>query len=230
MIVADTGESELLPVSTMMIDTHAPLELSETMACPDCDSLFRVGTLVEAQRVDCPYCGARLCEHKKDALSRSTAFALSALVLFFVAHFFPFLSLQVGSRGNEIALLSSVGELYDNGSPWLGFMVALFIVAAPALIIAGILYVLAPLFWGRVLPGAPRVCRWVFDAGPWNMIEIFMLGVLVSLMKLTKLASVHLGLSFWAFALLILCVTASFGAIDRAELWRRLEMAGALSR
>ena len=104
-------------------------------------------------------------------------------------------------------------------------MVAVFVVAAPAALISGILYVLAPLFWKRTLPGAVNVCRWVYDAGPWNMIEIFMLGILVSMLKLTKIAQVHLGISFWAFALLIVCVTASFGAIDRTELWRRLEEA-----
>ncbi len=60
---------------------------------------------------------------------------------------------------------------------------------------------------------------------PWNMIEVFMLGILVSMLKLTKIATVHLGVSFWAFALLIVCLTASFGAIERLELWRRLEHA-----
>ena len=56
--------------------------------------------------------------------------------------------------------------------------------------------------------------------------EVFMLGILVSLLKLSKLATVHLGISFWAFALLIVCVTASFSVVDRLDLWRRLEAVG----
>jgi paraquat-inducible protein A len=143
----------------------------------------------------------------------------------FVAHFFPFLSLDIGGRGNQIVLINSAEALYEFGNPWLAFFVAVFVVGAPVALVVGILYVLLPLFWDRALPGAVAVCRWVYDAGPWNMIEIFMLGILVSLMKLTKMATVHLGISFWAFALLIVCVTASFGAIDRTELWARLEEA-----
>lgn len=214
----------------MSANSLSSLDLSEILACPECDTLCRVGTLGESQRVDCPRCSGHLCEHKKEPLARATAFALSAAVLFFVAHFFPFLSMEVGAQGNEIALFNSVGALYDHDSPWLACMVAIFIVAAPALLIGGILYVLLPLFSGKSLPGAIGVCRWVYNTGPWNMIEVFMLGILVSLMKLTKLASVHLGVSFWAFALLIVCVTASFAAIDRTELWRRLEEAGARRR
>lgn len=166
-----------------------------------------------------------LCQHKRNALPRATAFALSALVLLFVAHFFPFLSLEVGGQGNQIELINSAEALYEYGSPWLAFLVVVFVVGAPTALVVGILYVLLPLFWNRALPGAVGVCRWVYDTGPWNMIEIFMLGVLVSILKLAKMATVHLGISFWAFALLIVCITASFGAIDRTELWARLERA-----
>ena len=218
-------EDVTLPLQQSRMNSKPNLPLSEMIACPDCDSLFRLRTLVKSEQVVCPFCGAKLCEHKEDALPRATAFALSALVLLFVAHFFPFLSLDVGGRGNQIVLINSAEALYDFGSPWLAFLVAVFVVGAPAALVVGILYVLVPLFWGRTLPGAVAVCRWVYHAGPWNMIEIFMLGILVSLMKLTKMATVHLGVAFWALALLILCVTASFGAIDRTELWGRLEAA-----
>ncbi len=85
------------------------------------------------------------------------------------------------------------------------------------------LYVLLPLLRGRVLPGALVVCRWVYGTDPWNMIEVFLIGVLVSLMKLGSIATVTLGVAFWAFAGLIVCLTAALSAIDRRDLWERLE-------
>ena len=200
---------------------------AELIACPDCDALFRAPVLKHAQRIDCPHCHCRLTEKRDGTLQRSAAFASAAAVLFVVAHFFPFLSIEAGARGNQTALFGSVGALYANGSPGLACMVAIFIVAAPATVIAGILYVLLPLLMGYKVAGATSVCRFVFDTLPWNMIEVFMLGILVSLLKLSKLATVHLGISFWAFAVLIVCVTASFSAVDRLDLWRRLEAVGA---
>ena len=59
------------------------------------------------------------------------------------------------------------------------------------------------------------------------MIEVFLLGVLVSLLKLGDIATVRLGISFWAFAALILCVVASLWAINRHQLWNELEEARA---
>ncbi|MBA3652114.1 MAG: paraquat-inducible protein A, partial [Chthoniobacterales bacterium] len=59
----------------------------------------------------------------------------------------------------------------------------------------------------------------------WNMAEVFLVGVLVSLLKLGKLASLTVGISFWAFIALIFCLTAALASIHPRELWARLEAA-----
>jgi paraquat-inducible protein A len=60
---------------------------------------------------------------------------------------------------------------------------------------------------------------------PWNMVEVFLLGVLVSLLKLAKVADVQFGIGFWAFAGVMLCMAGAVAGIDREELWDRLEVA-----
>ena len=67
--------------------------------------------------------------------------------------------------------------------------------------------------------------RWMSRSEPWNMIEVFLLGVLVSLLKLGKVADLHFGIGFWAFAGLMVCMAAAVAAIDKRELWDRLEVA-----
>jgi paraquat-inducible protein A len=57
------------------------------------------------------------------------------------------------------------------------------------------------------------------------MIEVFLLGVLVSLLKLGKVAELHFGFGFWAFAALMICMAAAVASIDKRELWDRLEVA-----
>lgn len=57
------------------------------------------------------------------------------------------------------------------------------------------------------------------------MIEVFLLGVLVSLLKLGKVADVQFGMGFWAFGLLMIAMAAAIAGIDRDELWDRLEVA-----
>lgn len=57
------------------------------------------------------------------------------------------------------------------------------------------------------------------------MVEVFFLGAIVSLLKLTKLAEIELGVGFWAVAGLMLSLAGAIGAIDRNELWDRIESA-----
>lgn len=197
------------------------------LACPDCDALFQRKTPEEGERIVCPHCGATLASHRRNALQRATAFAAAAASLFLVANFFPFLSVEVMGRTNTIGIAASVEALKDNGNAALAVLVAIFILAAPAAMVSGMLYILIPLLSEKRLPGAENVCRILYGTDHWNMIEVFLIGVLVSLIKLAELATVRTDTAFWAFAGLIVCLTASMAAIDRREVWSRLQEAKA---
>ncbi|MEQ1861371.1 MAG: paraquat-inducible protein A [Chthoniobacteraceae bacterium] len=212
-----------------MTSRSSPLPASdwELLACHDCDALFRTRDLQVGESVVCPHCAAKLHTHRANGVHRAAAFAMSAASFFFIANVFPFIEMESGSQVNTIVLAQSVSALDAHGSPWLAAAVAVFILGAPLLMIGGMLYLLVPLVHGRRLPGATRVCRWVYGTDTWNMIEVFLIGVLVSLLKLADIATVTLGVSFWAFAGLIICLAASVSAIDRRDLWDRLEVARA---
>jgi paraquat-inducible protein A len=209
-------------------DTLTPTAQSEVtlLSCHDCDALFECRPIDPGESIVCPHCQSRLDTRKINSVHRSAAFALGAALLFVVANLFPFMTLEVGDRHSEIVLAGSVSALRAHGSPWLAAAVSVFIIGAPSLMLAGMLYILLPLLGGRRWPGAIPICRWVYGTDPWNMIEIFLIGVLVSLLKLGDIAEVTLGTSFWALAGTIVCMTASLSSIDRRELWHRLEEAG----
>lgn len=196
------------------------------LACHDCDALFTVEPPEQGARAVCPYCGCVLLTRRARTLQRSTACALAAAALFFVANFFPFLSLEVAGQRSQIVLAESVAALRDRDSLGLALAVAGFILVSPAYLIGGSLYVLLPLLLGaRNLPGARIIARGLVAISHWNMTEVFLLGVLVSLLKLAEMASVTLGIAFWAFAAMIVSLTASLAAIDRHRLWDGIESA-----
>lgn len=196
-------------------------------ACPDCDALVDAPDLRPGQKVICPRCSALLFSYERNSLHRTASFALGAAVLFALANAFPFLTMRAGFRESEMHLWESISGLGEQGYPYLAAAVAVFILAAPVLVIGGLLYLILPLLNGRRLPGAIALGRWVHRARRWNMIEVFLVGVLVSLMKLGKLATLSLGTSFWAFVGLIVCLTAAIASIHPRELWLRLEQADA---
>ena len=204
-----------------------PGQRSNWMACHDCDALFEAPQLQLGESALCPQCGATLDRHRQNPVHRSAALAVSAMAFFVVANFFPFIELEAGGQISRIVLAESVSALSDHGSPWLGAAVAIFILGAPFVMISGLLYLLLPLIVGRRLPGAIFVCRVVYGTNAWNMIEVFLIGVLVSLLKLGDIATVTLGISFWAFGALIVCLTSAVSAIEPRGLWDRMEEARA---
>lgn len=202
-----------------------PFATSQQLACPDCDALFELPSLEVGEKAICPRCVATLQIHQRNSLHRTAAFAMAAGVLFLVANSFPFLTLRAGFRESEMHLWQSAVGLEEDGSPYLAGAISLFIELAPALLIGGLLYLVLPLLWNRRGPGAITICRAVVWARRWNMVEVFLVGVLVSLLKLGKLASLTVGTSFWAFIALIFCLTAALASIHPRELWARLETA-----
>lgn len=193
--------------------------------CHFCDTLHDAQALPEGTAARCQRCGAVLYQNRPASLARVTAFSLTALILMVVVHAFPFLIMDAASLRKNLNITSAAVALFDEGSPILGVALALFTIVTPITIAAGLLYVCGPLIFGRVAPGAEFVAKWLGRTEPWNMIEVFLLGVLVSLLKIAKVAEVQFGIGFWAFGALMFCMAAAMAGIDRDELWDRLEVA-----
>jgi paraquat-inducible protein A len=193
--------------------------------CHFCDTLHESAPLAEGMAARCLRCGVVLYQNRPASLVRVTAFSLAALILMVVVNAFPFLVMDAASIRTSLNLISAARALIDQGSPILGVALALFTMISPIGMASGLIYVCGPLMFGRAAPGATVVAKWLSKTEPWNMIEVFLLGVLVSLLKLAKVADVHFGMGFWAFGILMLCMAAAMAGIDRDELWDRLEVA-----
>ena len=194
-------------------------------ACHHCDTLHQVDPLPEGKAARCIRCGALLLENQPASLRRASAFSITALLLMVLGHVFPFLTMDAASMRRDLTLTGSAMALMDDGFQMLGSSIILFTMVAPALLAGGMVYVCLPLMFGRLAPGARKVAKWMYLSEPWNMVEVFLLGVLVSLLKIAKVADVHFGIGFWAFAGVMLCTAAAVSGIDREELWDRMEVA-----
>jgi paraquat-inducible protein A len=195
------------------------------LCCPDCDALYSAPVIHEHERVVCPRCGANLFSRRRNFVHRASALVFAAAFFFILANAFPFLTLRADYRESYMHLAGCVSGLEEQGFPVLGATVGIFTLVAPTLLIGTLLYVLVPLLSGRRLPWALPLCRLIHEARRWNMVEVFLLGVLVSLLKLGNLATLILGTSFWAFVGLIVCLIGALAVIDYGELWERLEAA-----
>jgi paraquat-inducible protein A len=193
------------------------------VACRDCDLLHRLGRLPEGGTARCRRCGGVLRRRPHNGLERTLALALAAAVLFVVANAFPFLSFEMKGQITRTTLLTGVVDLYQQGKAEIAALVMLTIALAPLAQIALLLWVLAPLRWNRVPWQLPQAFRLLRHAQSWSMMEVFMIGILVALVKLMGMASIVPGLALGAFVLLMLVLTAAAASFDPEAVWEQVE-------
>ena len=194
------------------------------IACADCDLLQYEVLLERHADAHCARCGSVLYRGTRTGLSLMLALMVACALLLIVSNLFPIAVLEVQGAHVEATLMSTVLTVYNQGREVVAALVLLTTVVLPALEIGCMLYLLIPLWLGRLAPNTPAVFRLVLAIHPWSMMEIFLLGVLVTLVKLTDFANIIPGVSLWSFCALIVFFTMASSAFSVRDFWDWVEL------
>lgn len=189
------------------------------VACHDCDLLHRIPVLDADEAARCRRCGALLYQHRRGSRDRTLALALAGLILFAVSISFPLLVFEVQGQELEASMITASEELLHADMQLLAAVVFLTIILLPLLVFSGIVYVLLPLTFGRVLPAFPQVLRTILHLRSWCMLEVFMLGVLVSIVKLSGMGRIIPGIAMYSYVALIFVMVATISALNEHRIW-----------
>lgn len=193
------------------------------LACPECDCLQREVAVPDHGRAECVRCGAELYRNKPGSLDRTLAFVLGAAVLFLVANAFPLMQLDAQGLRTSATLAGTAWALHQQGMSSVALLVFATAVLVPALEVALMLYLLVPLRFGAVPRDLAIALRIVGALEPWGMVEVYLLGALVALVKLRHIAAVHPGTALYAMAGFIVLFSAAAASFERRDLWQRVE-------
>ncbi len=204
------------------IDTHQPHHHNSTelVLCRYCDLLQELPTLEDGQEAHCARCGHELDARQRESALRPILYALSALFMLLLTNLFPFIGMDAAGSVREMDFLDTSAVLLDEDYPWLALLVWLFIQAIPAFCMSAIIYLKLGMYFR--LPALVQVARMLFTLKPWSMVDIFLIGLIVSFVKLLTHFEISLGMSFWAFCLFCVLHLRTFQVIDRHELWSRI--------
>ena len=193
------------------------------VVCHDCDLAQQRRPLSEGEKAVCPRCGSLLYRRQKDVIQRTLALSLASLVLFILANSFPFMEFKIAGRVQTGYLATGVVNLQADGYGLLAGMVFFTGELAPLLIISCLLLLSAPLAVGMRPRWLTPVCKFVARMKAWSMMEVYLLGVIVSAIKLADMADIVFGPSSFAFGALIIASTAALSKFDPAVVWEAVE-------
>lgn len=192
------------------------------IACHECDTLQHIPPLPPGGVARCLCCGARLAGHPRGGLDTPLALTSAALVLFLLSNAFPFLTLTLQGRSQETSLFGAALALAREDMLLLGILVGVNSVLAPGLVILATLYVCVAARLGRPWPLVRPMLLWMTRLQPWGMLDVFMLGILVAIVKLGDLAQLIIGPALYAYVPLLLCSIGTASTLEMRLLWERL--------
>ena len=195
------------------------------LCCHECDEICRIDLPHRPGRYKCPNCGHTLLRYWPGMVEKIYALNLAALILLIVANLFPFLSFSILGDTSKASFTTAVEYLYRSEEYLLAVAVLMTTLVVPAMRIVLHLALFAPLHYGYVPFYAPFVLKLLEASQPWGMLDVFLVGVLVSIVKLIDMGTVIPGTSLWAFAALIPILAYTQAIFDPHPLWEAIDRA-----
>lgn len=189
---------------------------NHVIGCPTCGE-FCTRSVQSKQR--CTNCNRLLICSSECLKQKVLALSLSGFLLFIFFLEMPFMSLSIKGLTHQIYLIDSAYELirYKYYTVGIFFIVSVlllplfYLLASPLLLLTHKLN--CKRLWRR------RLCSLLFELKDWLMADVFLLGVLVSLVKIGALGMVELQAGFYAFFALIVCLTGLLVLLDEGSVW-----------
>ena len=190
-------------------------------ACPICGLLQCIPELAPGAIAECGRCGSVLSARKVNSIERTLAFALAALILYLPANIFPIMRMEWYGAHSENTVWQGCVRLWEDHEWLVAGVVFLASIVIPLLKLTGLLFLAGG---KRFAPGRwQREQLWIYHflevIGPWAMLDVFLLSILVALVKMGQLVTILPGpglLAFTAVVVLTILATASF---DPRSIW-----------
>jgi paraquat-inducible protein A len=196
------------------------------IACQTCGLAQRLEELSPGVVAECYRCRSTLAKHTVNSLGRTAAFSLAALVFYLPANIYPILHMQLYGMHSESTIWEGCVTLFQKGQHFVAAIVFLASIAFPLLKLVGLFYLVATT---KLRSRRRRLERtWIYRTidviGPWSMLDVFLLAVLVALVKFGQLATVLPGRGLVAFTAVVVLTILASSSFDPTLIWRGRRM------
>ncbi len=192
-------------------------------ACPDCDLLLSGASLKAGHSLCCPRCGRRLARRVRGSEAKAFATSLSGLLLFFPALLLPLLRLDAFGFKDSANLLESILHLFEVKYYFVALAVSFSAAILPLLTLLFSFAVSFNLFFHRRSRWTGKLFRAWQQLTDWAMLDVYLLGILVSIIKMLPIARIEYLSGFFCFIALVLLVLATSAVIDKDMFWLKID-------
>ena len=183
------------------------------------------GCLPGSHDVCCRRCGAALHLRKPDSLARTWALLIAAYILYVPANVLPMMRTGSLFGAQSDTIMSGVVYLWHSGSWHIALVVFIASIVVPLAKMLSLTYLLisVQLGWTTRSLERTKLYRILEFVGPWSMLDVYVVLILVALVQLKGLASIQPGLAVAAFGAVVVLTMFAAMAFDPRLLWEPKE-------
>ena len=193
--------------------------------CGTCELAVDTPALEPGAKAVCPRCQTRVSERKTNSRQRTLALSLAALVLYLPANIYPILRMEFYGAYSESTVWDGCVRLFQDGMWFVALIVFLASIVIPLLKLLGLFFLVLSARSPRWRRERTRIYQWIDVIGPWAMLDVFLLSVLVAVVKLEQLATILPGPGIVAFAAVVILTILASQSFDPRLIWEEPEPA-----
>jgi len=193
------------------------------VSCDTCGLVQTVPGLTSGTVAECMRCGSFLGARRNTrSLEVTAALSLAALILYVPANIYPIMKVYLYGGYSESTVWDGIVMLVQNEQWFVAVVVFLASMVIPLVKLAGLfsLVVTARMGWGRRLRSRTQLYKFIDAIGPWAMLDVFLLAVLVALVKLSSWAKILPGPGLIAFTAVVVLTMLASASFDPKLIWR----------
>jgi paraquat-inducible protein A len=199
--------------------------METTIACETCGLMQSVKELKPGTTAQCCRCGSIIRTCKINSLQRTAAFSLAAAILYVPANIYPILRMNYYGAYSESTIWDGCINLFRDGQWLVAGIVFLASIVIPILKLLGLFFLISTTKAKSTKWRQQRT--WIYKTiemvGPWAMLDVFLLSILVALVKLQQIASVMPGRGLVAFTAVVVLTILASASFDPKLIWKGVD-------
>ncbi len=194
----------------MLTDIKAKVSL-----CLNCNNIASVNNK------RCPVCNEPLHQRKYNSFQKTLALSIAALCFFIPANIYPIMKTDTVTTFENSTILDGIFYFYEYGEFFVGTVIFIASVFIPVWKLATLFYLLYSVHTGSrwKLREKNSLFKIIDVIGKWSMLDIFVIGLVITLVQFGELARVTTGFAAISFATMVILTMMATDSFDTRLLW-----------
>jgi paraquat-inducible protein A len=189
------------------------------VACQTCGLVQEADIVPKDSVIKCARCNFQIFHRRLNSRLRTLTFSLAALILYFPSNFYPVVTAEYQGQHSQATIFQGITSLYAHKQYFIATLIFCTSILTPLLKIIGLIFLALTLDW----PHLKKTRTWIFQIiriiDPWNMLEVFLLAICVSMIEMGQVATVHPGRGVFSFAAAVVLTLLATLSFDSRLLW-----------